>query len=116
MKSFPIKIADKNTGEWQEHPRFKNIMINTLLTRQDNALANVNSVRVPTGGVISTHIHAGQVETIMVLAGRAVLTVAGVESAFTAGQIVAVPGDVDHSLRNEGSELVELLTIFTPPM
>jgi quercetin dioxygenase-like cupin family protein len=116
MTDFPISVVDKNTGEWKEHPRFQGILLKSLLTKEDNALANVNVVQVPVGCAIGGHVHAAQVETIYVLAGQSVLTVDGVEAAFGAGQIVAVPVGVPHSLRNPGPELVELLTVFTPPL
>jgi quercetin dioxygenase-like cupin family protein len=116
MKGIQITIGNKNEGEWKEHPRFKGILLKSLLAKEDNALANVNVVRVPAGCEIGGHGHASQVETIYVIAGRSVLTVEGVETPFNAGQIVAVPIGVPHSLRNEGPDMVELLTVFTPPL
>ena len=116
MSELPVTIGDKNLGEWKEHPRFKGILLKSLLTREDNALANVNVVRVPVGCQIGAHTHQSQVETIYVLAGRSVFTLNGVDTIFHAGQIVAVPMGVEHSLRNEGPELVELLTVFTPAL
>jgi quercetin dioxygenase-like cupin family protein len=110
------RIADKNTGDWKEHPRFKGILLKPLLTSADNPHANVNAVRVPPGCVIGFHTHAAQVETIYVLAGKSIFTIAGVETPFVAGQIIAAPVGVEHSLRNDGDEMVELLTIFTPPL
>ena len=116
MTKIPVEILDSQSGEWTEHPRFKGILIKNLLTRQQNALANVNVVRVPTGGVIGAHNHGTQVETIYVLAGQSILTVDGEDIPFNAGQIAAMPEGVPHSLRNEGEAWVELLTIFTPPL
>jgi quercetin dioxygenase-like cupin family protein len=116
MAGIPVEILDSGTGEWTEHPRFKGILIKNLLTREHNALANVNVVRVPTGGVIGDHHHGTQVETIYVLKGQSILTVEDREIPFNAGQIVAMPIGVPHSLRNEGEAWVELLTIFTPPL
>ena len=109
-------IIDLKSGEWLPHARFSGILFKPVLTRVDNPHANVNTVRVPPGKEIGGHVHAGQVETIFVLAGKSVFTLEGVERPFEAGQIIAVPGGVAHSLRNEGSEMVELLTIFTPPL
>ena len=116
MTTIPLTLADKNTGEWKEHPRLKDIMIKPLLTSADNPHANVNVVRVPPGSAIGTHSHGNQVETIYVIAGKSVFTIAGIETPFIAGQIIAAPVGIEHSLRNDGPEMVELLTIFTPPL
>ena len=116
MANIPITLTDKNTGEWKEHPRFKGILIKPLLTSADNPHANVNIVRVLPGSTIGTHNHGSQVETIYVIAGQSVFTIAGTETPFVAGQIIAAPVGVEHSLRNDGPEMVELLTIFTPPL
>ena len=116
MSEFRVTIGDKNSGEWKEHPRFQGILLKSLLTPGDNALANVNVVQVPVGRQIGAHAHPTQVETIYVLAGQCVFTLDGVETPFHAGQILAVPIGVEHALRNEGPHLVELLTVFTPPL
>jgi len=116
MSTIPYTLADKNVGEWKEHPRFKGILLKPLLTSADNPHANVNVVRVPPGCVIGFHNHGAQVETIYVLAGKSIFTINGVETLFEAGQIIAAPPGIEHSLRNDSSEMVELLTIFTPPI
>ena len=115
MNPNPLTIADKNAGEWKEHPRFKGIWVKPLLTAAENSLANVNVVRVPPGKGIGSHTHGNQVETIYVIAGKSILTLNGTEVAFQAGQIIAVSSSTEHSLRNEGPEMLELLTVFTPP-
>jgi quercetin dioxygenase-like cupin family protein len=53
--------------------------------------ASISRVRVPPGAVIGQHHHAGQVETVYVLAGRSILTLGDRETPFAAGQIVAIP-------------------------
>jgi quercetin dioxygenase-like cupin family protein len=110
------RIASAEQATWQEHPRFKGIFINKLLTSADNDLANVNRVRVPPGGLIGIHTHPTQVETIFVLAGASHLTLGRTSTPFVKGQIVAVPAGLEHSLHNPGETDVELLTVFTPPV
>ncbi len=110
-----LAIVDKEAGEWKEHPRFKGILFKALVTRAENPYANMNVVRVPPGCTIGLHTHGEQIETIYVLAGQSIFTLDGIEAPFHAGQIIAAPAGVEHSLRNEGTEMVELLTIFAPP-
>ena len=110
------RIADLNAGEWQEHARFPGIFMQALLGTSDNPLASVNAVRVPTGGVIGPHRHAQQIETVWVIRGNPILTLGQAEVTLRDGQIIAIPLGFEHALRNEGPVLVELLTIFTPPL
>ena len=110
------RVADLLTGEWQEHAGFPGIQMQGLLTGLDNPFANVNAVRVPSGATIGRHRHAGQVETIWVIQGNAILTLDQTEVSLRDGQIIAIPIGLEHALRNEGPALVELLTFFTPPL
>jgi quercetin dioxygenase-like cupin family protein len=110
------RVVDLLTGEWQENPRFPDIQMQGLLTRLDNPFANVNAVRVPSGGRIGRHRHAEQVETVWVIRGKAILTLDQTEVSLGNGQIIAIPIGLEHALRNEGPALVELLTFFTPPL
>jgi quercetin dioxygenase-like cupin family protein len=110
------RVVDFRNGEWEEHPRFPGIQIQGLLTRLDNPFANVNAVRVRSGGVIGRHRHTEQVETVLVIRGNAILTLDQTEVSITSGQIMAIPAGLEHALRNEGTTLVELLTFFTPPL
>jgi quercetin dioxygenase-like cupin family protein len=110
------RVADLMAGDWQEHARFPGIQIQGLLTRLDNPFANVNAVRVPPGCTIGRHHHAGQLETVWVIKGNAILTLDQTEVSLRDGQIIAIPIGLEHALRNDGPALVELLTIFTPPL
>jgi mannose-6-phosphate isomerase-like protein (cupin superfamily) len=110
------RIADLVTGEWQEHARFPGINVQGLLTTSDNPFATVNAVQVPSGGSIGRHHHAGQVETVWVIRGIAILTLDHTEVSLRDGQLIAIPIGLEHALRNEGPALVELLTFFTPPL
>jgi len=110
------RVADLTAGEWQEHTRFPGIFMQALLNTADNPLATVNAVRVPPGGKIGRHHHAQQFETVWVIRGNAILTLEQTEVSLKDGQIIAIPIGLEHALRNEGPDLVELLTFFTPPL
>ena len=51
-----------------------------------------------------------------VLAGDSTLTLGESPVRFCAGQIVAIPPALRHTLSNDGVETVELLCFFTPPI
>jgi quercetin dioxygenase-like cupin family protein len=109
-------IVDAPAAPWDDHPRFPGIRMQQLLTSQDNPRASVSRVHVPPGGVVGWHSHPGQVETVYVLSGKSTLTLGEQAHPFVAGQIVAIPPGLDHTLRNDGPEDVELLCFFTPPV
>jgi quercetin dioxygenase-like cupin family protein len=109
------RIVDASVIDWSDHPRFPGIQVQQLLTSQDNSLASVSRVRVAPGGAIGWHSHAGQVETVYALSGQSTLTLGARQQPFVAGQVVAIPAGLDHTLRNEGTETVDLLCFFTPP-
>ena len=111
-----VPMADASAVEWVEHPRIKNIFMKTLLTSKDNALANISLVKVPPGGEVTRHIHPKEVESIYVLAGQSTLILGEEEVPFNVGQTVAIPMGLEHGLRNEGAEAVEIITFFTPPI
>lgn len=110
------RIADLHAGEWFEHVRFPGVTMKNLLTTDDNPLANINAVHVPSGQVIARHVHKKQVETILIVSGEAILMLGQSDVSLQAGQLVAIPMGLEHALRNEGEAAVELLTFFTPPL
>lgn len=109
-------IVDADQVAWTVHPRFDGILMKTLVTSAGNPLAGVTLVQVPPDGVIGRHHHVKETETVYVLAGESVLSLADTDYTFDAGQIVAIPAGLDHSLRNTGQDAVKLLCIFTPPL
>ncbi len=113
---LPARFVDSQAGEWREHPRFAGVMLKGLLTSADNALASVNVVSLPAGREIGHHTHPNHVETVFVLSGQGMFWLGESEVPFRAGQIVAVPMDTVHGLRNPSSEPIELLTVFTPAL
>ena len=112
---FP-RIVNTADSEWGDHPRFAGVKMKPLLTKADNELANVSKVQVPPGCEVGWHSHPTQVETVYLLTGQAVLTIGSTESAMMAGCIVAIPAGAEHALRNVGTEPIELLAFFTPPI
>jgi quercetin dioxygenase-like cupin family protein len=111
----PVQVVDGEEIAWTAHPRFADIRMKQMLTSAANPLASVSRVRVPPGGVIGWHQHAMQTETVYVLAGDSTLTLGESPVRFGAGQIVAIPPAIRHTLVNDGAETVELLCFFTPP-
>jgi quercetin dioxygenase-like cupin family protein len=110
------RVVDTAVEHWQEHPRFPGISFKGLLTTLDNPFANVNVIQVPPSRQVGRHQHPQQIETIWVISGKAILTLDQTEVSIRDGQIIAIPIGLEHALRNEGPDLVQLLTFFTPPL
>jgi quercetin dioxygenase-like cupin family protein len=110
------RVANVASENWREHPRFPGISFQGLLNASDNPYANVNVIQVPPGRQVGRHHHPQQFETIWVISGKAILTLDQTEVSIRDGQIIAIPTGLEHALRNESQELVQLLTFFTPPL
>jgi quercetin dioxygenase-like cupin family protein len=110
------RIVDLESTQWEPHPRFPGILMKTLLTTADNAFANVNLVLIPPGCEVGWHHHSMQMETVFLLQGQSTLTIDKSEQPLHAGQIVAIPLGAEHTLRNNGTQPVEIMAIFTPPL
>lgn len=109
-------VIDPANLLWNEHPRFAGIGMKQVFTKANHPFASVGLVQVPPGGVIGQHIHPNEIEIVHIRAGKAVLVTGEIERPFQVGQFVAIPIGLEHGLRNEGDEVVELVTFFTPPI
>jgi len=114
--ALPARVVDSHGGEWREHPRFAGVLMKQLLTSADNGLASVNMVRLPAGREIGRHTHPTQVETVFILSGEGWLFLGTGEVHLTPGQVLAVPMNTVHGLRNPFEQELEILAVFTPPM
>src|SRR5260221_5804060 len=68
-----VHSFDANAIDWTAHPQFAGLLIKVLESRATHPHMSMMLVRLESGGVISTHVHATETETAYVLAGRGVL-------------------------------------------
>ena len=113
---LPARVVDSQLETWGEHPRFAGVLLKQLLTSADNGLASVNMVRLGAGREIPHHTHPAHVETAFILSGKVYLWLGDREVLFSAGQVVAVPMNTVHGLRNPFEQDLEVLAMFTPPI
>jgi quercetin dioxygenase-like cupin family protein len=109
-------VIEPSNLEWKGHERFPGMEMKTLLTSKENPHLSLNVVRIPPGVELAYHDHPEQVETVYMIAGSGILTLAETEVPFKAGQVVALPAGFKHCLKNTGTEEIQMITIFTPPL
>ena len=65
----------------------------------------------PNGGVLKPHRHA-QAEIYFVHEGTGVLTVNGEATTIGTGMAAFIPGDAEHSLRNDSPAVLKIFYVF----
>src|SRR5688500_2979257 len=95
-------LFDSNSVDWIESRQFPGLWIKPLETHATHPSARVTLVRLPVGGVIDTHVHDVETETIFVLGGHGVLQLGEDEAVVAPGTGGSVPPGMYHSLRNSG--------------
>jgi quercetin dioxygenase-like cupin family protein len=95
------------TGEWIEY---------TAIAEDNHGqLVRFNWRSVP-GGVITEHIHPGQEERFIILAGEAHFTLNGEQRVARAGETIVVPAGVPHSEGNPGPGEIEGIVELRPAL
>ena len=63
------------------------------------------------------HLHRhNETQITWIIKGEGILTLDQIDVNLKIGQIIAIPINLEHALRNESQLPVELLTFFTPPL
>jgi quercetin dioxygenase-like cupin family protein len=110
-------IFNAQEQEWQPHPVLPKVQFKLLEDRTTHPFASIMLVIVEPGGIIETHIHPKETETVYLLEGEAVLTFGeNGKTALTAASGCTVPSGLPHGLYNDGTSPVKLLAIHTPPV
>ena len=75
------------------------------------ATSGSSLLEVDPGFRLARHTDSAE-ESIVVLAGRAAVTVGDETSAAAAGDIVLVPADVPHEVRNAGDDVLRFAAVY----
>jgi mannose-6-phosphate isomerase-like protein (cupin superfamily) len=105
--------ADRDREAWQDATR-GNVSWFTLfsgdITPTSAMSAGIMDVP-PDGGVLEPHRHE-QAEIYFVVEGTGVLTIDGVATTIIPGTAAFIPGDAEHSVRNESTGLLRIFYVF----
>jgi mannose-6-phosphate isomerase-like protein (cupin superfamily) len=109
-------VFDAAGTDWATSERFRDIRMKVFETRQTHPWASVILVELKVDGLIDTHVHPTETETVYVLAGQGLLTHGDNHSTLAPGMGASVPPGLPHSLRNIGSAPLELIAFHMPPV
>jgi mannose-6-phosphate isomerase-like protein (cupin superfamily) len=109
-------LFNANETKWNPHPKFPNILTKSLETRESNQYASITLVKVDTDGLIPTHVHEIETETVWIMSGRSMITVGKQDHIIESGAGITIPEGIPHSLKNIGDKSIELLAIHMPPV
>lgn len=105
------------TAEKEEylHPDHTLFFLRDVITAETNPTLSLHRGRIePDGEIVSPSIK--HTETIYILSGDALCTLAGEEAHLGAGSCIVAPAQIQLSLKNCGDQPIELLIAVTPPL
>ena len=109
------KIVREEEVAWGPHWSYPRVQTKLMLGKADQPEFSVHRVRLEPGAEISLHIHQPSAETFYIISGTGLCLSQGGEVPFGPGFLGLAPSGYVHGLRNNGTEPVELLAIFSPP-
>jgi len=114
-------ILEKNEGEHRvRRPRETPVPTGPFTIKIDRKNGGsqkmfVGTEEIPAGGIIPRHKHLGQDEILLIQTGSAHVWLGTQERDVHAGAIVFIPSDTWISLKNTGSEIINLVFVFSDP-
>lgn len=113
MKGTTVETANCAVYPHPKHDRFN---LRDVVTAAVNPALSVHRGQIEPGGEIFPHTHDAQAETFYILSGQVLCTMGDEQVPFGPGSCGFAPAGVAHGLKNTGTEPVELLALFTPPL
>jgi quercetin dioxygenase-like cupin family protein len=92
-----MRILGPDDGEFDETPRSRS---RELVNAQETALRwRLGEVRAVAEPSVSTHLHPGETETLIILEGEIELHGSAGVAQLRPGDVVVIPPDTEHGLR-----------------
>ena len=105
--------ADREREQWDDQSR-GNVSWYTLISGDMTPTVALSAGVMdvpPRGGILQPHRHRED-EIYYIAAGSGVVTIDGVEKPIAAGMAVFIPGDAEHSVRNDAAEILRVFYVF----
>jgi mannose-6-phosphate isomerase-like protein (cupin superfamily) len=106
-------VADRDREGWEDATR-GNASWFTLFSNDTTPTSAMSAGIMeipPNGGTLQPHRHR-QAEIYFVFEGTGLLTIDGIETEVTSGMAAFIPGDAEHSLRNDSTGLLRIFYVF----
>ncbi len=113
MDEIIATAADRKREAWQDVAR-GNVSWFTLFSGDITPTAAMSAGIMevpPDGGVLEPHRHE-QAEIYFVVEGTGILTIDGVAKPIAPGTAAFIPGDAEHSVRNDSSGGLRIFYVF----
>lgn len=105
--------TDSDAG-WNPHPSFAGVMMKPLVKGADTGGAfSTLMVKLAPGARMLPHVHEGQVEQHLVLAGGGTADLAGKSAAYAPGALLVIPKATIHSVV-AGADGMVIAALFSP--
>lgn len=102
--------------EWNKHPTFEGVELKHLIVGKDTDMKfSYHLVRIAPNKAIGNHIHATQLETHEIIAGKGVCINNGEKIEYTPGVIAIIPAKIPHEVI-AGDEGLYLFAKFMPAL
>ena len=106
----------KNRG-FTDHPKFSGVKIAVLVTGKDSPVISVSQLLIEPGIAIPIHTHTPhQVDSIMIVSGQGEAYVNGGWQSIRAGDYLLVPAEIEHGVKNTGTDPLVLFVHHSPPL
>jgi len=106
----------KRNAEFVKHPSSDGVFMKHFYGKEDtNGAFNNLEVNVMPGFSISEHVHDNSAEFFYVISGRGEFLDDKEWVPVKAGDAFKAPMGMRHAIRNNGDELLRILSIFSPP-
>ena len=110
------RILREQDLDWGPHRTYPRVQTKAMLSKAQQPAFSVHRVRVEPGAEISPHVHDGSAETFFILSGTGCFIWATGDVPCGPGSLGVAPAGFRHGIRNTGTEALDLLAIFSPPM
>ena len=110
------RFFSANDKEFNDHPKFSGVQMAVFVTGKDSDAVSVCQLIIAPGITIPIHTHMEQVDSILIVSGQGEGYVNGGWQELTPGDYLFVPSEIEHGIRNTGSEPLILFVHHSPPL
>jgi quercetin dioxygenase-like cupin family protein len=110
------KLFSSKEIEFKDHPKFSGVHMAVFVTGKDSDSVSVCQLIIAPGITIPVHTHMDQVDSIFIVSGQGEGYVKGTWQGLLPGDYLFVPAEIEHGIRNTGSEPLVLFVHHSPPL